>query len=110
MVTLKDRLTQYWTVFRNWISAQWNRGNRGGAIISVLVVLYVVGWSLKVFWPYLLTMVILGGGIKLYTRYMQGTAKSPPGQVTQVSKPKIVTMPQTDTCRPVGGTPKNSAR
>lgn len=100
-----NRFTQYFNTFRNWISGQWHSGNRGGAIIVVAVICFVGWWLLKTFWPFLLTIAIIGGGIRYYLRYMRGTAKSPPGKVTQIPKEKIVTMPRNENSSPSSSQP-----
>lgn len=95
-----NRLTQYFNTFRTWISGQWRTGNRGGAILIVAIICYVGWWLLKTFWPFLVTILIVGSGIKYYLRYMRGTAKSPPGRVTQIPPEKIFTTPRTESKTP----------
>jgi len=87
-------MTRYVDLGREWFVAQWNSKNRGGAILSVVVTVYFLWEIIKLLWPILLTIVVVGGGALYFLRYMKGSPKSPPGKVTQVPKVKVETMPR----------------
>lgn len=85
--------------FREALSNQWRGNNKGGFLVTAGLVVYALWWILESLWPYLLLVVLIVVGIKLYMRfmagYLRGHAPAPPPKVTHVPKAKVVTMPQT---------------
>ncbi len=78
--------------FQEWVTKQWQSGNRGGAILAYAVVVFGGWWLIEKFFGY---FVAIGLAVYFLRRYFRRPGHAPPRPVTASSPgPKVTVMPR----------------